>query len=348
MTPSGDAKAASPPDSVRIAVVQPRGYPFDTAGAVEAVRRHTLDAAAGGAELVLFPEAFLGGYPWGLRFGTAVGGRTTEGKELFRRYFDAAIALPGPEADDLGRVAREAGVHLAVGVIERLPGLASTLYCTLAHFGPDGSLLGIHRKLKPTAAERLVWGEGDGSTLPVIQTPFGRVGGLICWENYMPLARMALYGKGVEIYLAPTADARDRWQATLRHIAVEGRCFVLGCNQFVRREHYPAWLLDDADIGPSVRAELEAFPELLSPGGSVVVGPDGEVLAGPLMGEEGVLLVDLDLRELTRQRLEFDVVGHYARPDVFSLEVDETPHLAVNFVPPEPPPGASGEGGVSR
>lgn len=341
MNSAGDAEAASLPEKVRVAVIQPRGYPFDTAGALDAVRRHTREAAAEGAELVLFPEAFLGGYPWGLRFGTAVGGRTTEGKELFRRYFQAAITLPGPEAAALGDVAREAGVHLAVGVIERLPGLASTLYCTLAHFGPDGSLLGTHRKLKPTAAERLVWGEGDGSTLPVIQTPFGRVGGLICWENYMPLARMALYGKGVEIYLAPTADARDRWQATLRHIAVEGRCFVLGCNQFVRREHYPSWLLDDADIGASVRAELEAFPELLSPGGSVVVAPDGEVLAGPLMGEEGVLLVDLDLRELARQRLEFDVIGHYARPDIFRLEVDERVRAPVEVVGddlPDPAP----------
>jgi len=340
MNRNGDVRASSPPEGVRVAVVQPRGFPFDTAGALDAVRRHTHAAATEGAELVLFPEAFVGGYPWGLRFGTAVGGRSAEGKELFRRYFEAAIPLPGPEAEALGRVAREAGVHLAVGVIERLPGLASTLYCTLAHFGPDGSLLGIHRKLKPTAAERLVWGEGDGSTLPVIQTPFGRVGGLICWENYMPLARMALYGKGVELYLAPTADARDRWQATLRHIAVEGRCFVLGCNQFVRREHYPSSLLDDADIGPSVRADLEAWPELLSPGGSVVVGPDGEVLAGPLMGEEGVLLVDLDLRELARQRLEFDVVGHYARPDVFRLDVVETPRVAVNFVPPGADPEA--------
>jgi predicted amidohydrolase len=209
---------------------------------------------------VLFPEAFVGGYPWGLRFGTAIGGRTPAGKALFGRYWASAITLPGPESDAIGAAAREAGVHLAVGVIERLPGHASTLYCTLAYYGPDGALLGIHRKLKPTAAERLVWGEGDGSTLPVIETPFGRVGGLICWENYMPLARMALYGKGVEFYLAPTADARDRWQATLRHIAVEGRCFVLGCNQFVTRGDYPAALLDDPEVGAQLRRSSRSGP----------------------------------------------------------------------------------------
>ncbi len=324
--------------SVRVAVVQPRGRPFDTPGALAALRQGAAEAAGAGARFVLFPEAFVGGYPWGLRFGTAIGGRAPAGKALFGRYWASAITLPGPESDAIGAAARDAGVHLAVGVIERLPGHASTLYCTLAYYGPGGALLGIHRKLKPTAAERLVWGEGDGSTLPVIQTPFGRVGGLICWENYMPLARMALYGKGVEFYLAPTADARDRWQATLRHIAVEGRCFVLGCNQFVTQADYPAALLEDPEVGPQVRRELEEWPEELCPGGSVVIGPDGQVLAGPLLGREGMLVVDLDPSVLGRERLEFDVVGHYARPDIFRLQVDETPHPAVSFTAPAPEP----------
>jgi nitrilase len=322
-----------------VAVVQPRGRPFDTPAALEEVRLRTAEAASRGAAFVLLPEAFVGGYPWGLRFGTAVGGRTPEGKALFRRYWEGAIVLPvgggtsgpTPESDLLAAAAREAGVYLAVGVIERLPGHASTLYCTLVFYGPDGTFLGLHRKLRPTAAERLVWGEGDGSTLPVLDTPFGRVGGLICWENYMPLARMALYGKGVELYLAPTADARDRWQATMRHIAVEGRCFVLGCNQFVTREHYPAALLEDPEVGEAVRRELAEWPDLLSPGGSVVVGPDGAVMAGPLLGEEGMLVADLELGRLAAERLEFDVVGHYARPDVFRLEVDERPRPPVAY-----------------
>ncbi len=182
-----------------------------------------------------------------------------------------------------------------MGVIERDSTYSGgTLFCTLLYFGPDGTLLGKHRKLKPTAAERLVWGEGDGSTLTAVDTPWGTVGGLICWENYMPLARMAMYGKGVSIYLAPTADARERWQSTLQHIALEGRCFVLGCNQ-----------------------------------GSAVYGPLGECLAGPLWKEEGIVHADLDLSAIARSKFDFDVTGHYARPDVFRLLVDETPHPPV-------------------
>lgn len=314
----------------RVAVVQPRAFPFDPEGALQEVEGRTRQAAEGGASLVLFPEAFVGGYPWGLRFGTVVGGRTPGGMRLFRRYWESAITVPGPETSRMGAVARESGVVLAVGVIEREPGAASTLYCTLLIFGPDGALMGVHRKLKPTAAERLVWGEGDGSTLPVVETPVGRVGGLICWENYMPLARMALYGKGVEVYLAPTADARDRWQATLRHIATEGRCWVLGCNQFVTRADYAA-LLEDPEVGGALADELEGAPEIFCRGGSVVVAPDGEVRAGPLHGEDGILLAELEPGLLARQRLEFDVVGHYARPDIFRLEVDERPHPAVRY-----------------
>ena len=319
----------------RVAVVQPRAFPFDPEGALAEVDQRTREAASAGADLVLFPEAFVGGYPWGLRFGTVVGGRTPGGMRLFQRYWASAITVPGPATERMGKTARASGVTLAVGVIEREVGAASTLYCTLLIFGPDGALRGVHRKLKPTAAERLIWGEGDGSTLPVVDTPVGRVGGLICWENYMPLARMALYGKGVEVYLAPTADARDRWQATLRHIATEGRCWVLGCNQFVTRAHY-ARCLDDPEVGDVLRDEL--FPdglqkasEVLCRGGSVIVAPDGEVVAGPLHGEEGMLLAELEPGLLARQRLEFDVVGHYARPDVFRLEVDERPHPAVRY-----------------
>jgi len=201
--------------------------------------------------------------------------------------------------------------------------VGGTLYCTLLYFGPDGALLGKHRKLKPTAAERFIWGEGDGSTLPVLDTPLGRIGGLICWENYMPLARTAMYGKGVEIYLAPTADARERWQATLRHIAVEGRCFVVGCNQYVTRDMYP----DDLEIAD----ELEEWPETLCRGGTAVYGPGGELLAGPLLDEEGPIFADLELAEVDRAKFDFDAVGHYARPDVFRFEVDETPRSPVRY-----------------
>ena len=309
-------------DHVRVAAAQPRGFPFDSAAAVDRLCAMTEEAAARGAELVVFPEAFVGGYPWGLAFGTAVGGRKPVGRRTFGRYHDAAITVPGPETERMGSAAADAGVYLAVGVIEKgaapSPG---TLFCTLLYFAPDGTLAGLHRKLKPTAAERLIWGEGDGSTMPVLDTPLGKVGGLICWENYMPLARTAMYGKGVEIYLAPTADSRDRWQATLRHIALEGRCFVVGCNQYVSKNHYPP------DI--EILADLENWPEPLSRGGSSIYGPLGDTLAGPLIGESGILYADLDLGDIARGKFDFDVVGHYARPDVFRLQVNERPMRAV-------------------
>jgi nitrilase len=199
---------------------------------------------------------------------------------------------------------------LAIGVIERQGG---TLYCTLLYFGPDGRLLGKHRKLKPTGAERLIWGEGDGSTLTVLDTEIGKIGGLICWENYMPLARMAMYQKGVEIYLAPTADSRDTWQATLRHIACEGRCFVLGCNQYVTKNMYPAEL----------QPELADQSEVMCRGGSAIISPLGEVLAGPMYDQEGILYAELNLDEVAQGKYDLDVVGHYNRPDIFEFNVNE-------------------------
>lgn len=308
--------------SVRVAVVQASGVPFDRSAAVEKVCSMTADAAAAGAKLVLFPEAYVGGYPWGLAFGTAVGGRSEAGRRVFERYWNASVEVPGPEVEQMAKAARSAGVYLCVGVIERDSTFGGgTLFCTLLYLGPDGSLLGKHRKLKPTAAERVIWGEGDGSTLTTVETPFGTVGGLICWENYMPLARMSMYGKGVQIYLAPTADSRERWQATLQHIALEGRCFVLGCNQYSRRDMYP----DDLGVGD----ELADWPEILSAGGSAIYGPLGEQLAGPLWNEEGILYADLDMGAIVRSKFDFDVTGHYARPDVFRLSVDETPHPPV-------------------
>jgi len=314
----------SAPDTVKVAAIQGAPLPFDREGSVGKVIRLTRDAGENGAKLALFPEAYVGGYPWGLAFGTAVGGRSPAGRRSWERYWATAIDVPGPETERLGEAAREADLYLAVGVIERDSTYSrGTLFCTLLYFGPDGTLLGKHRKLKPTAAERLIWGEGDGSTLPVISTPFGRVGGLICWENYMPLARMTMYGKGVDIYLAPTADARERWQSTLQHIALEGRCFVLGCNQFVTRDMYP----EDLEI----REELEAWPQTLSRGGSAIYSPLGNLLAGPLWDEEGIVLADLELGEIARGKFDFDVTGHYARPDIFHFRVNQEPQPPVNF-----------------
>ena len=315
--------------TVRVAAVQAAPVLFDREGGVDKVRCLIAEAAAGGARLIVFPEALIPAYPWGLRFGTAVGGRTPAGRRAFERYWSNAVEVPGPATEAIGEAAAAAGAYAAVGVVERdTTHSGGTLYCTLLYFGPDGRLLGKHRKLKPTAAERLIWGEGDGSTLTTVRTEFGRVGGLICWENYMPLARMAMYGKGVDIYLAPTADARDTWQATLRHIAFEGRCFVIGCNQVIRKDMYPA----DLELLPELE-DLELLPsEELNRGGTAIVDPMGGYLAGPLFGEEGILYADLDMAEVPRARFDFDVTGHYARPDVFQLIVNEMAAPAVRSV----------------
>jgi nitrilase len=301
---------------VKVGVVQAAPVLFDREATTEKALNLIAEAAAHGVELILFPESYIPAYPRGLSFGTVVGSRSPAGRQTWERYWANAVEVPGPVTDRLAEAARAAGATLVMGVTERDGQFGGgTLFCTLLYFSPDGHLLGKHRKLKPTAAERLVWGEGDGSTLTTIHTPFGVVGGLICWENYMPLARMAMYGKGVQIYLAPTADSRETWQATLRHIACEGRCFVLGCNQFVTKAMYPADLVGIEDLANQ--------PEVICRGGSVIVSPLGEVLAGPLFDQEGILFAELDMGEVARSKLDFDAVGHYARPDVFQLTVNE-------------------------
>jgi nitrilase len=271
------------------------------------------------AELVVFPEAFVGGYPKGHDFGVSVGIRTPEGRDQFRRYFESAVELPGAATEFLGSVAKDHGVHLVVGVIERDGG---TLYCTALIFGPDGSLLGQHRKLMPTAMERVIWGSGDGSTLPVVTTPLGRIGAVICWENYMPLLRTAMYAKGVELYCAVTVDDRETWVPTMRHVALEGRCFVLSACQCVRRADLPADYPTE---------HFASDQDVVIRGGSCIVGPLGALLAGPVYDEESVLVADLDWADLARAKFDFDVVGHYARPDVFRLHVNEQPKKPVTF-----------------
>jgi nitrilase len=307
---------------LKTAVVQASPLLFKKDATIEKALSLIKQCAVKNAQLALFPEAFIPAYPRGLDFGTVIGSRTTEGRKLWQLYWENSISIPGPETDLLCETAKANNIYLAIGVIERGTVAGSgTLYCTLLYIGPDGKILGKHRKIKPTAAERFIWGEGDGSTLTVIETEFGRIGGLICWENYMPLARMAMYNKGVDIYLAPTADSRDTWQATLRHIACEGRCFVLGCNQYVTKQMYPE------DMQP----QLSGQPDIMSRGGSVIISPLGDVIEGPLFGKEDILYAELDLDEITRSKFDFDVVGHYSRPDIFQLRINETPAPAVEF-----------------
>ena len=307
-------------NSLRVAVVQAAPAVFDVQGTLAKLHDLAADAARQGARLAVFPEAFVSAYPKGLGFGASMGMRSAEGREEFRRYFESAIAVPGPATEAIGDAAAKHRLHLVVGVIERDGG---TLYCTALFFGPDGQLLGKHRKLMPTALERLVWGQGDGSTLTVLDTPLGKLGAVICWENYMPMLRMAMYAKGIELYCAPTADDRETWLPTMRHIALEGRCFVLSACQFLRRQDCPT---DYACVqGDDPNA-------VLMRGGSCIIAPLGQILAGPLWEQEGILTADLDMAEIARGKYDFDVAGHYARPDVFRLSVNERAAKAVEVV----------------
>src|SRR5437660_11892895 len=295
----------------KVAVVQAAPVAFDRERSLDKVSILASDAARKGAKLVLFPEAFVSAYPRGLDFGTVIGSRTAQGRADFQRYWESAVDVPGSAVDRLGGVAKRNKIYLVIGVVERDGG---TLYCTVLFFAPNGGLLGKHRKVMPTAAERLVWGFGDGSTMPVFDTPLGRIGAVICWENYLPLMRTAMYAKGIELYCAQTADARDSWLATVRHIAVEGRCFVLSCNQFCRRSDYPA----------NYRSIFGQDPNtIISRGGSCIIDPFGNFLAGPKMDGDGILMAEIDRGQIIRGKYDLDVVGHYARPDLFQLHVDE-------------------------
>ena len=293
-----------------VAVIQAAPVLFNLEASLEKVRQWTEAAAAQGAKLVLFPEAFLSAYPRGLSFGTIIGSRSSQGREDWLLYYRESVKVPSPATETLGEIARQNSVTLIIGVTE-IGESGGTLFCSLLYFNPEGQLLHRHRKIKPTAAERIVWGEGKGDDLQVLNTPVGRIGGLICWENYMPLARMALYEQNIQIYLAPTADQRDSWQSTVRHIACEGRCYVLSANQFVRKDQYPA----------RFQAELQPQPEILSRGGSIILSPMGEILAGPLWDQEGMLLATVNLDDIAKARMDFDVAGHYQRPDIFHFKM---------------------------
>ena len=300
---------------VAVAQVSPA---VNTEATIDKIAEFTARAHVDGAGLVLFPEAFVGGYPRGSGFGAIVGSRTDAGRDSFRRYWDSAIDVPGAYCTRIGDIAAQHAIYLVVGVIERDGG---TLYCTVLFFAPDGSLIGKHRKLMPTASERLIWGYGNGSTMPVFDTPLGKVGAVICWENYMPLMRAAHYAKGIQIYCAPTADGRETWFPTMRHIAVEGRCFVLSSNLFARRSDYP-----DADDTTESNGD-----DVVCRGGSCIIDPFGAVLAGPNYEGEALLTAEIDLATIARGKFDLDVVGHYARPDVFRLVVNEADTQPVTF-----------------
>jgi nitrilase len=294
---------------VRVAAVQAAPVFLDRDATVAKTLRLVADAADEGARLVAFPEAFVPAYPdWVWRTRPWADGAAA----WYARLLDQAVVVPGPVTEQLGKAARAAGVHLSIGINE-LAG--STLYNSQLWIGPSGDVLGVHRKLMPTGGERLVWGFGDGSTMPVFDTTIGRLGGLICWENYMPLARYALYDAGIDIHVAPTWDNSEMWVPSMRHIAKEGRIHVIGVT----------FCLRGSDIPDDIPGRDELYgrdDDWLARGNSCIVGPEGDLLAGPLEGEEGIVVADLDLEAARRSRRQFDPVGHYARPDVFQLQVD--------------------------
>ena len=299
---------------VKVGVIQATPALFDIEKTVDIVISWIEKGSKEGCEFLLFPESFIPCYPRGLSYDAIIGRRTDKSRDQWLDYWNNSIEDSSPYLEKIGEAIKKANLYVALGVTEK-DSIGGSLHCALFYFDKEGKLIGKHRKLKPTGLERYVWGESDGSTLVTYNTEIGKIGGLICWENYMPLARMSMYNKGVEIYLAPTADSREAWQNTMQHVALEGRCFVLGCNQFVKKSDYPERYLD------SIKDE----PEIMSKGGSVIISPMGEVLAGPLWDEEGLLTAELDFDILAKSKLDFDVVGHYSRKDVFNFEVNNQP-----------------------
>lgn len=301
--------------STVVAALQIGSDPRGKAATLEAILGFEAEIAASGATLVVMPEALLGGYPKGEDFGTRLGYRLPEGRAAFARYHANAVDLDGPEVAALAGLSDRTGAAIVLGVIERA---GSTLYCTALFIEPGRGLVAKHRKLMPTGLERLIWAQGDGSTMPVVESRVGRLGAAICWENHMPLFRAAMYAKNVEIWCAPTVDDRDVWRSTMRHIAHEGRCFLVSACQVMAS---PGELGTQAD-------RWEADRPLIR-GGSMIVGPLGDVLAGPIEMETALIIATIDVAELSGARYDLDVVGHYARPDIFELRVNETPRPGV-------------------
>lgn len=301
---------------VKVGLVQDSPIFFNKEKTLDKLENIVMENAVKGCQLLVFPESFVPGYPRGFDFGAKIGSRTQEGKALYAEYYENSISLDGKDMERLLQISKVSEVYLVIGITERQEENKS-LYCSMVYISPMDGLLGVHRKIKPTGTERVIWAEADGESLVTFQTKIGKLGGLICWENYMPLARMAMYRKGVELYIAPTADSRPEWTITMQQIALEGRCFVLGCNQYFIKSMYPR----------EYRELVEQEPEELCSGGSVIVNPQGKIIAGPLFGEAGVLMAELNLEEVIQGKMDFDVVGHYARHDIFKFEVSHQPEI---------------------
>lgn len=301
---------------VKVCVVQDSPAFFDKEQTLQKLEEIVKTNASKGCELIIFPESFVPGYPRGFTFGATIGKRTDEGRELYTEYHQNSISLDGDDRIRLEKIAEQYNVYLVVGVTEKKVDNGS-LYCSMCYISPSAGLLGVHRKIKPTGTERIIWAEAGGESLVTVATKIGRLGGLICWENYMPMARLSMYKKGVQIYIAPTADSREEWISTMKHIALEGRCFVLGCNQYFTKSIYPS----------KYQYLLKNEAEDICPGGSVIISPSGKILEGPLYGKQGVLIATIDLNEVINAKLDFDTNGHYSRPDIFNFSVNNQPDI---------------------
>lgn len=297
----------------RIALIQAEPILFDKAATVQKALNCIEEAAKNGADLIVFPESFIPCYPYGLSFGFTVGARTAQGREDWKRYYDNAVVVPGKETFQFEAAAKKHQVYISIGITER-DSIHATLYCTNLIFSPDGHLAAKHRKLKPTGAERYIWGDGYDGLFPIVNTPWGVMGSLICWENYMPLARVALYEKGTAIYLAPNTNDNPEWFDTIRHIAIEGHCYVINVDQYVSKKAYPKAL--------HAQEEIDRLPDIVIKGGSCIVDPYGHYLTEPVWNEEAIIYAELDMETVPASRMEFDAVGHYSRPDVLQLQIN--------------------------
>ena len=295
-----------------VAAVQTGSKLFDTHATIDLFVEKLQAAKALNADLIVFPEAFIGGYPKGIDFGVRVGMRSPEGRSQFQAYFDGAISKDSAELKQICGTVKEAGVNTVLGIIEKDGG---TLYCVSLCIGRDGMILSWHRKLMPTAMERVIWGQGDGSTMEVAQTDVGKVSMAICWENYMPLYRSHLYNQGTQIHCVPTVDDRDVWLPTMQMIALEGRCFVVSACQFMTTGDVKAdWFKPVQGTAPET---------VLIGGGSCIISPMGKILAAPVFNQEAIVTAEIDLDEITRGKFDLDLSGHYSRPDVFNLSVNK-------------------------
>jgi nitrilase len=301
---------------IKVCLIQDSPIFFDKEKTIIKVEKLTKKYAKEGCNLIVFPESFIPGYPRGFSFGAIIGSRTNEGRKLYSEYYKNSLDTESEDLKRLERLAKSQNVYLVIGITEK-ENTNGSLYCSMLYISPEDGLLGVHRKIKPTGTERLIWSEASGDSLVTFQTKIGKLGGLICWENYMPLARMSMYKKGVEIYIAPTADSRKDWTSTMKHIALEGRCFVLGCNQYFKKSMYPK----------KYQSLAKDEPEEMCRGGSVIVSPLGEILAGPLFDESGALIAELNLEEINFSKLDFDVIGHYSRNDIFQFNVVNQPDM---------------------